>query len=75
MEEGVGVLISNARQGVRRRYHECENRIRKSPTSAVLGAVAAGYFLHRLPVKLFAAFSRAGTVAKVTSFCMPGQTV
>lgn len=51
MEEGVSVLLSNARQGVRKRYHECENRVRKSPTTAVLGAVAAGYFLHRMPVR------------------------
>jgi hypothetical protein len=51
MEEGVCVLLNNARQGVRRRYQECENRIRKSPTTAVIGAVAAGYFLHRMPVR------------------------
>jgi hypothetical protein len=51
MEEGVGVLLDNARQSVRRRYQECENQIRKSPTTAVLGAVAAGYFLHRMPVR------------------------
>jgi hypothetical protein len=51
LEEGVGVLLSNARQGIRRRYQECENRIRMSPTTAVLGAVAVGYFLHRMPVR------------------------
>jgi hypothetical protein len=51
LEEGVGVLLSNARQGIRNRYQKCENRIRKSPTTAVLGAVAAGYFLHRMPVR------------------------
>lgn len=51
MEEGVSVVLNNARQGVRRRYQECENRIRKSPTTVVLGAVAAGYFLHRMPVR------------------------
>lgn len=51
MEDGVNVLLSNARLGIRRRYRECENRVRKSPTKAVLGAVAIGYLLHRLPVR------------------------
>ena len=51
MEEGVSVLLSNARQGIRDRYQKCENRIRKSPTTAVLGAVAVGYFLNRMPVR------------------------
>lgn len=51
MEEGVNVLIGNARQGIRQRYQKCESRIRKSPTKAVLGAVAAGYLMHRLPMR------------------------
>ena len=51
MEEGVNVLMYNARQGIRHRYQRCQNQIRKSPTTAVLGAVAAGYLLHRLPVR------------------------
>ena len=51
MEEGVKVLLSNARQGLRHRYQKCQMRIRKSPTTAVLGAVAVGYILHRLPVR------------------------
>lgn len=51
MQEGVNTLIGNARQGVRERYQECENRIRSSPTKAVLGAVAAGYLMHRLPMR------------------------
>ncbi len=51
MEEGVNVLLSNARQGIRDRYEKCENRIRESPTTAVLGAVAVGYLLHRMPVR------------------------
>lgn len=51
VEEGVNVLLSNARQGIRHRYQRCENQIRKSPTTAVLGAVAAGYLLHRMPVR------------------------
>ena len=51
MEEGVNVLIGNARRSIRQRYQKCESRIRKSPTKAVLGAVAAGYLMHRLPVR------------------------
>ncbi len=51
MEEGVNALLSNARQGIRQRYEKCENRIRNSPTKAVLGAVAAGYLMHRLPMR------------------------
>lgn len=51
MEEGVNVLWCNARQGIRDRYQKCENRIRESPTTAVLGAAAVGYLLHRLPVR------------------------
>jgi hypothetical protein len=51
VEQGVNVLIDNARQGIRHRYHQCEDRIRKSPAAAVLGATAVGYLLHRLPVR------------------------
>lgn len=51
LEEGVNVLIGNASQGIRQRYQKCESRIRKSPTKAVLGAVAVGYLMHRLPMR------------------------
>ena len=51
MEEGVNILLCSARQGIRHRYQQCENQIRRSPTTSVLGAVAAGYLLHRLPVR------------------------
>lgn len=51
MEEGVHVLLCNAKQNVRHRFHECENRIRESPKTAVVGALAIGYFLHRMPVR------------------------
>lgn len=51
MEEGVHVLLSKARQGVRRRYQKFNNQIRKSPTTAVISAAAVGYILHRLPVR------------------------
>jgi hypothetical protein len=51
MEEGLQVLMSNARQSICHRYHRCEERIRESPKKSVFGAVAAGYLLHRLPVR------------------------
>ena len=51
MEEEVKVLLSKARQDISDRYERCQNRIRKSPTSSVLSAVATGYLLHRLPVR------------------------
>lgn len=51
MEEGGNVLLSNVRQDIRDRYQKCENEIRKSPMTAVLGAVAVGYLLHRMPVR------------------------
>lgn len=51
LEEGVHVLMNNARQCIRERHEECEDRIRKSPTNAMLGAVAVGYILHRLPLR------------------------
>lgn len=51
MQDGVNALLSNARQGISARYENCENRIRSSPMKAVLGAVAAGYLMHRLPLR------------------------
>lgn len=51
MDQGVNVLLGKAGQGISHRYRECQNQIRQSPTTAVLGAVAVGYFLNRLPVR------------------------
>lgn len=51
MEEGAKILLSDAKQCLRSRYEKCEARIRRSPVKAVLGATAAGYLLHRLPVR------------------------
>lgn len=51
LEEGAKVLLRNARQGIRDRHQRCEKRIRKHPTTAVIGAVAVGYLLHRMPVR------------------------
>ncbi len=51
MEDGVNALVRDAQQSIRHRYQQCEQSVRKSPTSSVLGALAAGYCLHRLPVR------------------------
>ncbi|MEY4483730.1 MAG: hypothetical protein RL693_1182 [Verrucomicrobiota bacterium] len=51
VEDGVNTLLCNARKSIRQRYQECEQHVRKSPTTSVLTAVAAGYCLHRLPVR------------------------
>ncbi len=51
LEDSVNALLNDAQQSVRHQYKECEERIRKSPTSSVLGAVAVGWVLHRLPVR------------------------
>jgi len=51
MEEGINVLLCNVQHGIRHRFQQCQNQIRESPTTAVIGAVAVGYFLHRLPLR------------------------
>ncbi len=51
VEEGVKDLWNNARQGFCDRHQKCQERVRQSPMASVLGAVAAGYLLHRLPVR------------------------
>jgi hypothetical protein len=51
MDEGISALWRSARLGLRHRYREGQSRVRKSPTTAMLGAVAFGYLLHRLPVR------------------------
>lgn len=51
LEEGVSDCFCNARECIREQHQKCENLVRQSPTTAVLGAVAAGYLLHRLPLR------------------------
>jgi hypothetical protein len=51
IEHGVNDLLINAKHGIASRYQKCENQIRRSPVTSVLGAVTAGYFLHRMPVR------------------------
>jgi hypothetical protein len=51
MEEGINILYKNAGRALCRNYEQCQDRVRKSPTTAVLGAIAAGYLLNRLPLR------------------------
>lgn len=51
IEEGISLMFNNSRRAVRDRYQKYENRVKKSPASAVLGAVAVGFLLNRLPVR------------------------
>ncbi|NQX02590.1 hypothetical protein HQ447_18180 [bacterium] len=51
IEQGVSSLLNDLKNKARRTYDTCEENVRKSPTKAVLISVAAGYCLHRLPVR------------------------
>lgn len=51
VDDGVEALLSKTRLSIRHRYQKCEKQVRKSPTTSLLVAVAAGYCLHRLPVR------------------------
>lgn len=51
VEEMVHESLDHARQGICDRYQACEDRIRESPTAAVIGALGVGYLLHRLPLR------------------------
>ena len=43
--------MDDARRTVTERYEHCEQLVRQSPGKAVLISLAAGYLLHRLPVR------------------------
>lgn len=51
MENGIKSLVSDVQDSARIRYHKCENLVRRSPGKAILTAAAAGWCLHRLPVR------------------------
>lgn len=51
MEEVGTVVMRNAREGFASTQKECENWVRKSPTTAMLGAIAIGYLLNRVPLR------------------------
>ena len=51
IEQGVEALVGDVKRKVCNTYEECEQCVRESPGKAILLAVAAGYCLHRLPVR------------------------
>ncbi len=51
MEEGIHDFMCDTRNVIRHRYRLCEKQVHKSPATAVLGSFAAGYLLHRLPLR------------------------
>lgn len=51
VEQGVHALLDDAKRNVCERYEHYEDLVRQSPGKAVLISVAAGYLLHRLPVR------------------------
>ena len=51
IEQGVHSLVADVKHKACQRYEVCEQRVRESPGKAILVAVAAGYLLHRLPVR------------------------
>ncbi len=44
-------MMRNARREILYRHQECEKQVRKSPTTAVLSAMAVGYVLNRMPLR------------------------
>ena len=51
IEEGVNALLCDVKKNICRRCEDCEQCVRESPGKAILVAVAAGYLLHRLPIR------------------------
>ena len=51
IEQGVNALVDDLKQTACRTYADCEQHVRESPGKSMLLAVAAGYCLHRLPVR------------------------
>lgn len=51
IEQGVNSLIHDVKAKACSSYQACEDRVKQSPAKAVLIALAAGYCLHRLPVR------------------------
>ena len=51
VEQGVNALLEDVKTKVHSTYENCERKVRSSPGKAILIAAAAGYCLHRLPVR------------------------
>jgi hypothetical protein len=51
IDGGIQTLLNEAETGVRRGYQACGQHIREAPMGSVLGAMAAGYCMHQLPLR------------------------
>lgn len=51
IEEGVNALVNDVKHKLCESRAHWEDRVRESPGKALLVAVAAGYCLHRLPLR------------------------
>lgn len=51
IEDGVNALVSDVKNQFSESCQQWEDSVRRSPRKAILVAVAAGYLLHRLPVR------------------------
>ncbi len=51
VDEGIHAVLSSVKDKTVARLEDWEDCVRRHPTKAVLGAVAAGCLLHRLPVR------------------------
>lgn len=51
IEDGVNALISDVKNQFSESCQQWENSVRRSPQKAIAVSMAAGYLLHRLPVR------------------------
>lgn len=51
VDEGIHAALSSAKEKAIDRLEDWEDCVRRHPSKAILGAVAAGVLLHRLPVR------------------------
>lgn len=51
IEQGIHALVNDAKQKLHDTCEDCRHCVRESPIQAILLAAAAGYLLHRLPVR------------------------
>lgn len=51
VDDGIRNLLSSGKEKTIRLLEQWEDGVRRHPAKAILGAVGAGYLLHRLPVR------------------------
>lgn len=51
IEQGIHALVNDGKRKLHDSCEDCRQCIRESPIQSLLLAVAAGYVLHRLPVR------------------------